>query len=82
MPLFYQDNNGFFRTDELRKAAISMVEGLSLINSTATGDKTAAKALHVGFWPFVYEFELAIDHRHLPREPLAERHGKNEKRKY
>jgi hypothetical protein len=31
--------------------------------------------MHIGFWPFVREFELAIDKATLPRRPLRERFG-------
>src|SRR5581483_8850899 len=33
------------------------------ITRAAAGDLLAARALHIGFWPFVHEFEKAIDSR-------------------
>lgn len=70
--LFYPES-GFFDVDKLRGLAQAEIAGSPLIRRAASGDRVAAKALHVGFWPFVREFELAIDRRSLPREPLRQK---------
>jgi hypothetical protein len=73
--LFYNDNHSYFDFEYLRRSANELVGGLSLIRKARGGDKDAAIALKVGFWPFVQEFELAIDQQTLPREPLARKFG-------
>ncbi|MBI4118422.1 MAG: hypothetical protein HY455_02740 [Parcubacteria group bacterium] len=45
----------------LRGFARGLVEGSTLIANCGRGSPTAMRALLVGFWPFVYEFEKAID---------------------
>ena len=59
--------------DRLRQCASECVRSSSLIQRAAAGEIEAARALHIGFWPFVREFELAIDQHQLPRAPLRER---------
>ena len=73
--LFHTDNERYFDLTYLRESAAELVSGLSLIRKARCGDKAAAIALKVGFWPFVREFELAIDQQALPREPLAKKFG-------
>lgn len=73
--LFYDDDRSHFDFDYLRRSAKELVSGLSLIRKARAGDKNAAIALKIGFWPFVQEFELAIDQQTLPREPLVRRFG-------
>jgi hypothetical protein len=73
--LFYTDNQSYFDMDYLRQSATDLVRGLRLLRRARTGDKAAATALKIGFWPFVQEFELAIDQQTLPREPLARKFG-------
>lgn len=73
--LFHSDNCDFFDVAELRRRASETVRGLSLIRQAAEGDKAAAVALKVGFWPFVREFEFAIDRQSLPRHALVENFG-------
>jgi hypothetical protein len=60
--------------DPLRKCAEEEVRTSPLIQRAAEGDTNAARALHIGFWPFVREFELAIDRHRLPRAPLRRRY--------
>ena len=72
---FYTDNKTYFDLPYLRRSAAELVRGLSLIRRTRAGDKAAAIGLKIGFWPFVKEFELAIDQQALPREPLARKFG-------
>jgi hypothetical protein len=45
------------------------------LRKARAGNKAAAIALKIGFWPFVQEFELAIDQQALPREPLTRKFG-------
>ncbi|MGH7175690.1 MAG: hypothetical protein ACREGR_05025 [Minisyncoccia bacterium] len=73
--LFYNDSAAVFDTAGLRAAARKEVQTSSLIRRAAGGDRQAALALHIGFWPFVFEFEHAIDRHALPREQLIERFG-------
>lgn len=75
--LFHADNPAYFDIDHLRRSATELVRGLRLLRKARTGDKTAAIALKIGFWPFVHEFELAIDQQVLPREPLTRKFGDN-----
>jgi hypothetical protein len=73
--LFYPDNQTYFDLGYLRQSAADLVRGLSLIRRAREGDKAAAIGLKIGFWPFVREFERAIDQQALPREPLARKFG-------
>lgn len=73
--LFHQDNDAFYDLVGLRKRAAEFVAGSSLICRAKSGDREAAVALKTSFWPFVQEFELAIDQQPLPREPLALKFG-------
>lgn len=73
--LFHDDNNTYFDFTYLRRSATDLVRGLRLLRKASGGDKAAAVALKIGFWPFVHEFELAIDQQTLPREPLTRRFG-------
>lgn len=47
-----------------------MIASLPLLQRAREGNVRAAEALLRGFWPFVREFEIAIDRQVLPREPL------------
>jgi hypothetical protein len=73
--IFHSDNAAVFNSDALRAAARDEVINSSLIFRAREGDRAAAVALHRGFWPFVFEFEHAIDRHPLPRKPLVERFG-------
>jgi hypothetical protein len=73
--LFHDDNAVFFDLTGLRRRAAETVCGLSLIRQAEEGDRAAAVALKVGFWPFVREFEFAIDRQSLPRQALVDRFG-------
>lgn len=73
--LFHREVD-FFDLTRLRARARTEVEGSDLIRRAGSGDRQAAIALHVGFWPFVREFELAIDRRTLPRQPLRSKFGR------
>lgn len=68
--LFFDDDAEYFAIAELRAAARDVIASSSLIRRAGRGDMTAAAALHIGFWPFVREFEIAIDKQRLPRDPL------------
>lgn len=59
----------------LRALARQEVESSTLIQAAHQGSVSAAKALHIGFWPFVSEFELAIDRHSMPRAPLRLKYG-------
>lgn len=74
-PLFHRDNLRHFDVDGLRRYAYRVISDSSLIRDAGQGDKRAATALKIGFWPFVRDFERAIDQQSLPRRPLAERFG-------
>ncbi len=78
--LFYTDNNQFFGVDTLREKAYFTMRDSPLIRRCMVGDLEGAKALLVGFWPFVSAFEKAIDVRlaggGLKRQPLYEKFGK------
>lgn len=69
--LFHSDDA--IDINRLRHHASEVVRSSSLIKRAAAGELEAARALHLGFWPFVREFELAIDKHQLPRAPLRER---------
>lgn len=73
--LFHADNSAYFDLAHLRRSATELVRGLRLLRKARAGDKAAAVALKIGFWPFVQEFELAIDQQVLPREPLTRKFG-------
>jgi hypothetical protein len=73
--LFHADTHARLRGDKLRERAREEVQRSKLIKSAGVGDRDAAIALHIGFWPFVREFEIAIDQRPLPRQPLAAKFG-------
>jgi hypothetical protein len=72
--LFYDNNDEFFNTKLLRELAHDEVVNSPLIRRCMTGEFLGAQALSIGFWPFVFAFEKAIDARlgkgGLPREPL------------
>lgn len=72
---FHADNAVYFDLTSLRQAATGFVQGARLLRKARAGDKAAATALKIGFWPFVEGFELAIDQQVLPREPLARKFG-------
>jgi len=73
--LFHRDNHAHFDLQGLRHYAHRVVSQSSLIRGAGCGDGSAAAALMIGFWPFVRDFERAIDEQRLPRCPLAERFG-------
>jgi hypothetical protein len=73
--LFHRDNDAHFAIDGLRHYAHRVVSDSSLIREAGRGDESAATALKIGFWPFVRNFERAIDQQSLPRRPLAEKFG-------
>jgi hypothetical protein len=79
--LFHADNDAHFDCAHLRRRAAAMVSGLPLIYDAGRGDMAAAIALKTGFWPFVREFELAIDQQTLPRQPLARKFGEAQVRR-
>lgn len=80
MSLFHDDNHTFFDVEKLAAAAQDTVRNSSLIRRCEAGDRDAAVALSVGFWPFTRDFEKAIDRRansaRLPREPLYAKFGR------
>jgi len=71
-PLFNFDKT--VAVDRLRELAREQVRITPLAWPAANGDRSAARALHIGFWPFVSEFEIAIYKRWLPRAPLRQRY--------
>lgn len=71
--LFHSDNATFFDQALLRSEARAIVRRAPLIQQAAAGDRVATETLHTHFWPFVREFEHAIDRHALPREPLEAR---------
>ena len=73
--LFYPNSAELLRPAQLRAAALHEVRSSSLVRRAAEGDHEAAVALHRGFWPFVNEFEVAIDQHPLPRLPLRQKFG-------
>jgi hypothetical protein len=73
--LFHADDGDFFDCPALRRRTAQVVARSPLVQLAGLGNRDAAVALKVGFWPFVREFELAIDRQSLPREPLVERFG-------
>lgn len=68
----------------LRAHARVQVYKSPLLTAAASGDREAARALLIGFWPFVFEFERAIDQMALalPMKPLMARYGRAEIRSY
>ena len=75
--LFHPDNKNYFNIGRLERLADREIDTSSLIMRSASGDRSAACALSRGFWPFVSEFEKAIDRRliRLPRQPLYDKFG-------
>jgi hypothetical protein len=73
--LFHFDTSELLQVDQLRAAAAEGIRACPLIQRAWLGEPKAIAALHIGFWPFVREFELAIDKATLPRKPLRERFG-------
>ena len=84
MSLFHDDNHAYFNMDRLQAMTNEAMASCSLIERCRTGDRSAAIAHMVGFWPFTRDFEKAIDQRansaHLPREPLYAKFGRNKTR--
>lgn len=80
--LFYADDADFFDMAGLRGLARQEVEASSLIRRAACGEMRAAQALHIGYWPFVHEFEIAIDQNAsmLPRHQLVVKFGERKVR--
>lgn len=72
-PLFHPDST--ISVGYLRSIARLEIASSPLIQAAAGGSARAAQVLHIGFWPFVSEFELAIDRHSLPREPLRDKFG-------
>lgn len=75
--LFHTDNEEYFDHSRLRRRACQLVRGLSLIQNAKSGDIRTAIAMKVGFWPFVREFETAIDQHAFPRQPLSRKFGQS-----
>lgn len=73
--LFHEDNQYRFDLDSLRLQTAQVVRRSNLICRAHNGEYEAAVALKIGFWPFVSEFEHAIDQQSLPRLPLINRFG-------
>jgi len=73
--LFHDDNEYKIDFEDIRQKTFEVVSGSSLIRRAFEGDTAAAVALKIGFWPFVSEFEYAIDQQSLPRQPLVTRFG-------
>lgn len=71
--LFFDDNAAYFAMANLRATVRDRLRSASLIRRAGNGEINAIKALHIGFWPFVREFEIAIDKQRLPRDPLKQR---------
>ncbi len=71
-PLFFTDGE-FFDSEALRRETRRRLGRLPLLERAARGDSEAARALHVGYWPFVRAFEGLIDRQSLPRSPLLDR---------
>lgn len=79
--LFHEDNQYSFAIDSLRQQTAQVVRRSSLIRRAHAGEYEAAVALKIGFWPFVSEFEHAIDQQSLPRLPLVNRFGEQRVRR-
>jgi hypothetical protein len=73
--LFHGDNQ--YRVDirGIRQQTSQVVRKSSLIRRAHSGEHAAAAALKIGFWPFISEFEQAIDQQSLPRQPLVTKFG-------
>lgn len=80
--MLYRDNRTFFNVNALRSHARRGVARASLVTRAALGDNAAATVLHIGFWPFVREFELAIDRHKLPWRRLSQQFAPNTIREY
>ncbi|HKP62822.1 MAG TPA: hypothetical protein VJV78_39065 [Polyangiales bacterium] len=61
--------------ERMRRRAREVVRSSSLIGHAFHGDRSAAEVLHIGFWPFVREFERAIDRHPFPTRSLIRRFG-------
>lgn len=79
--LFHEDNQYRFDLNDLREQTAQVVRKSSLIRRAHRGELDAAVALKIGFWPFVSEFEHAIDQQSLPRQPLANKFGEQRVRR-
>lgn len=79
--LFHEDNQYRFDVQKLRRQTTQIVQRSSLIRRAARGEYDAAVALKIGFWPFVSEFEHAIDQQSLPRLPLINKFGEQRVRR-
>jgi hypothetical protein len=73
--LFHSDTTELLGVADLRAAAAEGIRACPLIQRAWLGEPNAIAALHIGFWPFVREFEVAIDKATLPRRPLRDRFG-------
>ena len=73
--LFYPDTSRLIGSEELRATARNEVRSSRLICAAHEGSRQAAEALHIGFWKFVREFEVAIDSQSLRRRPLQQKFG-------
>jgi hypothetical protein len=73
--LFHDDDDVVLGTASLREIAARGVRACPLMQKAWRGDRDAIAAMHIGYWPFVHEFERAIDLKMLPRAPLRERFG-------
>ena len=84
MSLFHDDNHSYFAIENLAAAAHAAMSRCSLIQRCRMGDRSAAVAHMIGFWPFTRDFEKAIDRRansaNLPREPLYAKFGRSKTR--
>ncbi|MBI4120655.1 MAG: hypothetical protein HY457_00145 [Parcubacteria group bacterium] len=68
--------NGVADGVHLRQCAVKEVEKSTLMRACRDGDLQSVRALLIGFWPFVYEFEKAIDiqARRLPLRRILTEH--------
>jgi hypothetical protein len=73
--LFHSDTSELLGVSELRAATSEGLRACPLLQRAWLGEPNAIAAMHIGFWPFVTEFEVAIDKAVLPRRPLRERFG-------
>jgi hypothetical protein len=74
--LFHEDGATYFDHVRVRRFARERLTSLRLIQDAKAGVIGAARALKTGFWPFVREFEIVIDRREVPREPLVRKFGR------
>ena len=72
---FHEDNEYRFNCSGIRRKTTDVVQTSSLIRRAYRGEREAAVGLKIGFWPFVSEFEHAIDRQSLPRQPLVNKFG-------